>query len=143
MNFCSSTNAFSKFFKGNSMIFLNLMDCMTLFLTCKVCLSMFPKSPYNPNEQWMSYKIWRKRTKDHVFCINIWNSMFKYFRIELHKNNFICHPCYSHLLFNIVSDFLSPNLKNILLITYLTNKMTIGRIVSCDICARSSKQSNY
>lgn len=69
--------------------------------------------------------------------------MFKYFRIELPKNNFICHPCYSHLLFNIVSDFLSPNLKNILLITYLTNKMTIGRIVSCDICARSSKQSNY
>ncbi len=141
MNFCSSTSAFSKVFKGNNMISLNLMGCMTLFLTCKVCLSMFPKSPYNPNEQWTSYKVWK--TKNHIFCINIWNLIFKYFRIELHKNNFICHPCYSHLLFNIVSDFLSPNMKDILLITYLTNKMIVGWDVSYDICATSSKQSSY
>ncbi len=46
--------------------------------------------------------------------------MFKYFCIELHKNNFICHPCYNHLLFNIVSDFLSPNMKYF--VNHLLNK---------------------
>jgi hypothetical protein len=29
---------------------LNLMGCTTLFLTCMVCLNMFPNSPCNPNE---------------------------------------------------------------------------------------------
>ncbi len=32
------------------LIYLNLMGCTTLFLTCMVCLNMFPNSPCNPNE---------------------------------------------------------------------------------------------